>query len=210
MRIYDITLPISESMAIWPGDPPVRIRQPLRLEKGDVATVSQIELGSHTGTHVDAPAHFLQRGNTIDRLDLELLIGEALVVDAGDVDSLSASKLERLDIPLGVERLLLKTRNSDHWTHRDNAFFTDFVALTEDGAQWLVDRTMRLVGTDYLSVAPLEDPAPVHLTLQGSSVVLVEGLNLSQVPAGTYQLVCLPLKLVGCDGAPARAVLLSD
>jgi arylformamidase len=210
MKIFDITLPISESMAVWPGDPMVRIRQPLRLDKGDIATVSQIELGSHTGTHVDAPAHFLRHGTTIDRIDLEFLIGEALVVETGDVDALSALHFERLDIPLGVERLLLKTKNSDHWSHKDNAFFTDFVALTEDGARWLVDRTIRLVGIDYLSAAPLEDPAPVHLILQGAGVVLVEGLNLSRVPQGRYQLICLPMKLVGCDGAPARAVLLAD
>jgi arylformamidase len=210
MRIYDITLPISESMAIWPGDPPVRIRQPLRLERGDVATVSQIELGSHTGTHVDAPSHFLPGGSTIDRLGLEILIGKALVIDIRSVDSLGASDLERLHVPDHTERLLLKTKNSDHWTHGDNAFFTDFVALTEDGAHWLAGRGVKLVGIDYLSVASLEDPAPVHLILQGAGVVLVEGLNLSGVPEGTYQLICLPLKLTGCDGAPARAVLLAD
>jgi arylformamidase len=208
MTIYDISLPVSESLPVWPGDPPIRITHTAHLDKGDEATVSWLNFGAHTGTHVDAPAHFVTGGIGVDRLDLDLLVGPALVVHALEVDALSADLLESLEIPPGTERVLFRTRNSELWARHADQFDERFVAITEDGAHWLVARGARLVGVDYLSVAPFCDPAPTHQILLGADIIAVEGLDLGQVPPGWYQLVCLPVKLVGGDGAPARAILI--
>jgi arylformamidase len=210
MAIYDISLPISESLVVWPGDPPIRITQPAHLERGDVATISRLDMGAHTGTHVDAPAHFVAGGSGVDSLDLEVLVGPAWVVHALEADVLSAEVLERLVIPPGVERLLFRTRNSEQWARSAPEFSKDFVGITQDGARWLLDHGVRLVGIDYLSVAPFHDTVPTHQLLLQAGVILVEGLNLSEVAPGVYRLVCLPLKIRGADGAPARAILVSD
>lgn len=210
MTIYDISLPISESLVIWPGDPSIRITQPSHLERGDEATVSRLEMGAHTGTHIDAPAHFVQGGMGVDRLDLNLLVGRAVVVDALGVDALTAEVLEGLAIPPGTERVLFCTRNSQRWAHSEHEFWTDYVGITDEGARWLIARGVRLVGVDYLSVAPYDELVPPHRTLLGAGVVVVEGLDLRDVDPGVYQLVCLPLKLVGGDGAPARAILIES
>jgi arylformamidase len=206
--IYDISLPISESLVVWPGDPPVRITQPSHLDRGDNATLSRLQMGAHTGTHVDAPAHFIAGGSGVDRLDLDTLVGPALVVEALEPDVLTVAVLESLSIPLGTERVLFHTRNSKLWAQEQPDFDTTFVAITEAGAQWLIDRGVRLVGIDYLSVAPYSTTAPTHRAFLRAGVVLLEGLNLSDIVPGTYQLVCLPLKIVGADGAPARAILI--
>lgn len=210
MLIYDISLPISELLTVWPGDPPVHITQSSHLDRGDAATVSQLDISSHSGTHVDAPAHFIAGGSGVDALDLRVLVGMALVVHAPQVGTLTAEALEGLDIPPGTERLLFRTRNSEHWAQAGGAFDEDFVAISEDGARWLVERGIRLVGVDYLSVGPFSETVPTHHVLLGAGVVAVEGLNLSQVPPGWYQLVCLPLKIAGGDGAPARAILIDE
>jgi arylformamidase len=209
MTIYDISLPISESLPVWPGDPPIHITHSSHLNNGDEATVSRIELGAHTGTHVDAPSHFVAGGTGVDRLDLDLLVGPALMVHVVEASVLSADALESLEIPSGTERVLFRTRNSDLWVRHPDKFCEDFVAITEDGARWLVARGVRLVGVDYLSVAPFGDTVPTHQILLRAGMIAVEGLDLGQVAPGWYQLVCLPLKLVDGDGAPARAILLS-
>jgi len=208
MTIYDISLPISETLAVWPGDPPVRITYSSHLDLGDESTVSRLDFGAHTGTHVDAPAHFVAGGTGVDRLDLGLLAGPALVVHVLEADILTSDLLERLDIPPGTERLLFRTRNSDLWARHSDKFDEDFVAIAEDGARWLVARGIRLVGVDYLSVAPFRDSVPTHQILLRAGMIVVEGLDLSQVAPGRYQFICLPLKLAGRDGAPARAILL--
>jgi arylformamidase len=166
-------------------------------------------MSAHTGTHVDAPAHFVQGGTGVEALDLTVLVGPALVVEARGADALTADVLAELAIPLGADRVIFRTRNSDLWARGESEFVEDFVAITEDGARWLVERDIRLVGVDYLSVAPYGASVATHQMLLGAGVVLVEGLNLSQVPPGTYQFICLPLKIVGCDGAPARAILMA-
>ena len=210
MPIHDISLPISESLIVWPGDPPIRITQTSHLDRGDMATVTRLDMGAHTGTHVDAPAHFIQGGSGVDELDLNVLVGPALVVQALEADALSAEVLEGLSIPPGTERVLFRTRNSDRWARGEREFAEDFVAITEEGARWLVARSVRLVGVDYLSVAPFDDPVPTHRILLRAGVVAVEGLDLSGIVPGVYQLVCLPLKIVGRDGAPARAILIEE
>lgn len=178
------------------------------MDNGDPATVSRICLGVHAGTHVDAPAHFIRNGATVDELELNVLIGQALVVDAPEADMLSADVLQKKSIPSGVRRILFRTRNSDKWKHGEQKFDRDFVALTEDGAHWLAVRNFLLVGIDYLSVAPFDASAPIHRILLEKNIVILEGLDLSNITAGLYQLVCLPLRLVGCEGAPARVVLI--
>jgi arylformamidase len=208
MPIYDISLPVSESMVTWPGDPMVRISQRSHLDRGDVATVSRLDLGAHSGTHVDAPVHFIPGASGVDALDLDVLIGPALVVHALEHDALSAVALEGLAIPPGTERVLFRTRNSDRWARGERQFDESFVAVSEDGARWLVDRGIRLVGVDYLSISPFSDVVPTHRALLRAGVIPVEGLDLSQVIPGVYQLVCLPLKVLGGDGAPARVILM--
>jgi arylformamidase len=210
MPIHDISLPISESLPVWPGDPGVKITQTSHLDKGDAATVTRLDMGAHTGTHVDAPAHFIPGGLGVDALDLDVLVGPALVVHALEADDLSADVLERLAIPPGTMRALFRTRNSDLWERSEQVFRKDFVAITEDGARWLVEHGVQLVGVDYLSVGPFDEPGPTHQILLRAGVVAVEGLNLSSIAPGRYQLVCLPLKILGSDGAPARAILIEE
>lgn len=210
MPIYDISLPISESLVVWPGDPPIHVTQPSRLDRGDVATVSRLDMGAHAGTHVDAPAHFVRGGIGVDGLDLDLLVGSALIVHAPEVDALSAEVLEGLAIPPGTKRLLFRTRNSEWWGRGGERFREDYVGITEDGARWLIDWGVRLVGVDYLSVAPYDELIPPHQTLLGASLIVVEGLDLRGIAPGQYRFVCLPLKVVGGDGAPARAILIEE
>ncbi len=211
MPIYDVSLPISESLIVWPGDPAVRLRRTSDVAKGDLATVTQLELGAHTGTHVDAPAHFVPGGAGVDSLDLSLLVGEARVVYVPEARAITAEVLEALEIPRGTRRVLFRTRNSDRWTRSEQyEFDEDFVAVTADGARWLVAHGVKLVGVDYLSVAPFDDPVPTHETLLRAGAVAVEGLDLSQIAPGVYRFVCLPLRIVDGDGSPARAILIDE
>jgi arylformamidase len=210
MTIYDLSLPISESFTVWPGDSPVRMVHTSHLDRGDSWTITSLEMGTHTGTHVDAPAHFLLGAEGVDALDLDVLVGPAQVVHAPEASAISAQVLEEREIPTGTQRLLLRTRNSDRWARGDHGFFKNFVAITEDGARWLVEHDIRLVGIDSLSVGPYADPVPTHQILLGAGVIAVEGLNLSGITPGRYQFICLPLRLVDRDGAPARAILISE
>lgn len=207
--IYDISLTIGPDLPVWPGDPPVQLSQPSHLDRGDEYTLTRLDISAHTGTHLDAPAHFIPRGATVEALDLAVLIGPCRVVEMTAAGHVTAAALEALAIPPGTVRLLLKTANSRLWAESGAAFRPDFVAVAADGAQWLVDHGVKLVGVDYLSVAPFDDSVATHRLLLGAGVIVVEGLNLSAVAPGEYQLICLPLKIAGSDGAPARAVLLA-
>jgi arylformamidase len=207
MSIYDISLPISESLVTWPGQAPVSLSQISHLERGDTATVSHLQISVHGGTHVDAPAHFIRGGAGVETLDLDILTGPALVVHVPEVNALTGDIVSGLPIPPGVQRVLFRTRNSEYWVRAEREFKTDFVAVTDDAAHWLIEHGVRLVGVDYLSVAPFDALVATHQTLLGDGVVVVEGLNLSQIAPGIYEFVCLPLKIVGSDGAPARAIL---
>lgn len=202
----DVSLPVRDGMIVYDGDPEVRIERVTDIARGDLANVSRIELGSHTGTHVDAPRHFIDGAAGADELPPGALVGPALVADAralpGDID---AAALATLELPARTERVLLRTRNGDLWDRA--AFSHDFVGLAEDAARDLVAMGVRLVGIDYLSIAPSTDPAPTHRVLLEAGVVVVEGLDLRAAPPGPYELICLPLRLEGADGAPARALL---
>lgn len=205
---YDISLPISESIVVWPGDKSVTITQPKHLERGDDGTVSHLSLGAHVGTHVDAPAHFIKNGSLVNDIDLNILIGPAMVVEALDTDVLSAGVIKNLSISDGIERVLFRTRNSEQWETNYHEFNKDYVGITEDGALWLVSKGIRLVGMDYLSVATFDEVTTTHRSLLQAGIVLVEGLNLSRIAAGIYDFICLPLKIEGAEGAPARAILM--
>jgi arylformamidase len=211
-RIFDVSLPIDERLLVWPGDPPIEIEPASRISKGDAANVSQLHLGSHTGTHIDPPFHFIDGAPTIEALPIDALVGEAFVADLTSASSrIGAADLDSLGIDQNVSRLLLKTKNSERWAMMPMEFPNDFTSLGTDGAEWIVERGIRLVGIDFLGIeARGAEGHPTHKTLLQQGVVIVEGLDLSQVDPGTYQLVCLPLRIVGGDGAPARAILIRD
>lgn len=206
--IYDITVTISPESPVYPGDPQIEVTPVSRISAGAGANVSVLRLGTHTGTHVDPPFHFIEGGLTIDRVPLEILVGECHVVPVPDVPAITTAELQVAKIPEGTERVLLKTRNSDLW--RKPGFQTDYTYLEPDAADWLVGRGVKLVGTDYLSIERLKSGShPTHTRLLGSGVVIVEGLDLADVPGGIYTLVCLPLKILDGDGGPARAILIA-
>jgi arylformamidase len=178
------------------------------MHYGESYTLSQLTSTVHVGSHLDAPLHFVRDGYGADQIDLDKLIGPCFVVDLPDVDSIDAQALEQANIPAHVTRLLCRTRNSEYWRRGDKTFHTEFVAIDPSGAEWIVQHGVHLVGVDYLSVGAYEGGIPTHEILLSNGVVPVEGLDLSRVEAGEYQLICLPLKLKDCDGAPARAVLI--
>jgi len=208
MPIYDVTVSIRSQMPIYEGDPPVKIEAASSLAKGDSANVSFLQLGAHTGTHVDAPAHFIEGANKIDSLSLDVLIGPARVIRVPDNraeiddDFLSTCNLN------GAERIVFHTRNSAFW--EQDEFRKDFTHLLPEAAELLVNRGVKAVGTDYLSIEKFHSGHHrTHIALLSRGVVIVEGLNLSQVPEGDYEMICLPLKIAegAGDGAPARVVL---
>jgi len=193
-------------MVVWSGDPPVRVEPRLRIARGDQANVSELCLGSHTGTHVDPPYHFDDHGAKVDELPLECLLGPAWVYDLGSGTRICAADLQQA-VPPGTLRLLLKTSNSTLWHSRVQEFRQDFITMELEAARWIVDQGMRLVGVDYLSVeAPGSPGHPVHHAFLEAGIVIVEGLDLSPLHSGWYNFYCLPLRVAGGDGAPARAV----
>jgi arylformamidase len=206
MPIYDLSLPISSSMVTWPGDPPARVEPRLRIAQGDPVNVSELCFGSHTGTHVDPPYHFDDHGLRLDQLPLDLMIGRAFVLSHEGKCDVDVADL-RSSVPEGTLRLLIKTSNSQFWHRQVRAFAHDFVALTVDAAHWIVEQGIRLLGVDYLSVERPDSAGNlVHHALLGAGVVIAEGLDLSSLQTGWYNFYCLPLKVAGGDGAPARAV----
>jgi len=207
MHTYDISLPISPELPVWPGDPPFARRYISEIAAGGNTNTSFIEMGAHMGTHVDAPDHFLGNGRTIEALPLNILCGRAYVLHVPEADVISASILREAEIPPRTRRILFKTKNSNFWANGQFSFQTHFVALSLDAAEYLVERSVKLVGIDYLSIAPYKNSRPTHQTLLKAGIVILEGLDLSSVTQGRYSLYCLPLKLAGSDGAPARAML---
>jgi arylformamidase len=207
MPIYDITVPIRPGMPIYEGDPAVEIEAWSAFAKGDTSNVSFLRFGAHTGTHVDAPAHFIDGAARIDSLPMEVLIGPARVVRVpDDVTEIDENFLSECQLNQ-VERVLFHTRNSGFW---NEGFRKDFTHVLPEAAALLVSRGIKLVGTDYLSIEKFHSGHHrTHLTLLSKGVVIVEGLNLTGVPDGDYELICLPMKIAdgAGDGAPARVVL---
>jgi len=201
----DVSVPIYAGMVHWPGDPPVEISQPMHLDRGDVCTVSRLALGMHTGTHVDAPNHFLRGAKSVDSLSLGAMMGPARVIEILETATIGEAELSGRGIERR-DRILLKTSNSTRCWNTDQ-FVPDFAHLTLDGAAHLVDVGVRTVGIDYLSIGRGDEGPAVHRALLGAEILIVEGLNFSGVEPGDYDFVCLPLKIRGGDGAPARALL---
>jgi len=206
--IHDISVPLHNGMPVWPDSNGIKIIRTSKIECGDQCNVSRLDCDIHIGTHIDAPYHFLANGATIDELQLENLIGPALVVHFPDSKVITTDDLEILDLPDGISRILFRTRNSDFWKKGINEFEHDYVALTSGAASWLVDKGFCLVGIDYLSIQRYGDSPLTHKILLESNVIILEGLDLSGIEPRTYQLICLPLNLKGVEGAPARAVLI--
>lgn len=207
MRIYDVTLTISPTLPVWPGDPPVALERVQKMEAGDSCNVTRLNISAHTGTHVDAPFHFLPDGETVEHLSLKTLTGRAYVIDLPEVPLITAEILENAEIPPRTRRVLFKTRNSALWARPHTSFDPGYVALSPDACEHLIQRGVKLVGVDYLSVAPYTDLATTHQILLEAGIIIVEGLNLSKIAQGRYTFHCLPLKIAGSDGAPARAML---
>ena len=210
MPIYDVTVPIFNELPTWPGDPGVELGDWRRLANGDAANVSTLNLGAHTGTHVDAPSHFIEGAGKVEDLDLAVLIGEAEVVAVPEDCRAIDEAFVVAHCSLGAKRIIFKTRNSAFWSESKLQFHEDFTYLDLKAAETLVQRGVKLVGIDYLSIEKFDSGKhETHVALLSQGVVILEGLNLGEVPAGRYELICLPLRLrsnLG-DGAPARAVL---
>lgn len=206
----DISLPISPELMTWPGQPHPEIRPVQRMAEGDGADVSEVRIGTHAGTHIDPPRHMIEGGAGIDETPLEVLIGPCWVADAtGRGGALGADDLDSLQVPAGADRLLLRTDNSDLWRMDAVGFPDDYVCLAPDGARWVVERGIRLIGTDFLGIEQRGTAGhPAHVELLSNGVTIVEGLDLGHVEPGAYLLAVLPLRLVDGDGGPARAVLM--
>lgn len=207
-KLIDISLTISKDLCVWPGDPPVHLERALKMEEGDSVNVTNLRFGAHTGTHLDAPYHFLMDGGTVDQIDLDTLIGRVFVMEIPPEVNLITVQILKAFLPSPApERILFKTRNSTRWQEDASVFDTDYVALDAGAAGYLVNSHVRLVGIDYLSIAPYDNVIETHQVLLSANLVILEGLNLHEVKAGEYLLLCLPLKIKDSDGAPMRAVL---
>lgn len=208
MKFHDITIGISESMPIYEGDPTVSIRAAHSIANGDAANVSQIAFGVHSGTHVDAPNHFIEGGRRVHQLDLEKLVGGCRVIGVqGDITAIEPEHVGNIE---GVTRVLFKSRNSEFWSEPERGFRKDFTYITPSTAGMLAEKGVVLVGIDYLSIEASDAPGhPVHVTLLENEIVILEGVDLRKVEPGDYELICLPLKYDGGkgDGAPARTFL---
>jgi arylformamidase len=202
----DVSVPLRPGVATFPGDPTYNIELAVAIASGAICNISRLDMGAHTGTHLDAPSHFIDGAAGTETIPLDVCIGPAWVVDATSLHArISAADLGGLDIPAGETRLLFKTPNSELWN--EPGFSDKFIGLGEDGARLLVERGIRLVGADYLSIAPFGDPVATHQALLGAGLVILEGLDLREVSPGPVDLLCLPLRLVGSDGVPARALV---
>jgi arylformamidase len=205
VQLYDATLAIHEKMAVFPGDPPFKKEPVFQIQTGDDFNLTRITMGTHLGTHVDPPAHFIENGATVDQLSLETLVGPCVVADLRGCSQIDRRALEKASIA-DYKRVLMKTDNGPLLL--ESSFHKDYVQLTEDGARYLVERKVCLVGIDYLSIEHHENPgSPVHHLLLEAGVLVAEGVHLLEIPPGEYEIFCLPLKIKSADGAPARILL---
>jgi len=205
MKLIDLSVPLDQRLPSYPGNAPLDLEPVKRLARGDSSNVSTLRMSAHAGTHVDAPRHFFDDAGGIEALPLDVLCGRARVVEVAATEAITADDLRRVNLSDEV-RVLIKTSNSQLWG--DPAFHKEYIGVGESAAQYLVERGIKLVGVDYLSVEPFKTPgAPTHHILLGAGTIVVEGLNLRDVEPGVYEMYCLPLPVVGADGAPARVVL---
>jgi arylformamidase len=205
MKLIDVSVPLDAALPTYPNNTPFSLEPVKRIARGESSNVSTLHMSAHTGTHVDAPRHFFDDRPGTEALPLELLIGRTRVVEVATRSGISAADLGAVDLSEDI-RLLIKTHNSRLWGSPE--FQTDYVGVTESGARHLVEHGIKVVGVDYLSVEQFRAPgAPAHRVLLGAGTIVIEGLNLADVDPGIYEMICLPLRIVGADGAPARVVL---
>lgn len=205
MKLIDVTVPLDATLPTYPNNTPFSLEPIKRLARGDSSNVSTLHMSAHSGTHVDAPRHFFDSGSGTEALPLDILLGRARVIEVTSRTGIAAEDLANEDFSEDL-RILIKTRNSQLWGSAE--FHDDYVGVTESGARHLVTHGIKLVGVDYLSVEQFRTAgAPAHHVLLGAGTIVIEGLNLRDVDPGVYDLYCLPLRIVGSDGAPARVVL---
>jgi arylformamidase len=206
-RVHDVSLAIGPGLPTWPTSTGFGFRRAMALASGDAANVTVLDMDVHTGTHIESALHFLPDGQPLDGVPLDRFVGPAVVVEVHGA-SVTAESLEALGVPAGTQRLLIKTANSARWVAGWGPFDPAYVALTRDAATWVVDREIELVGIDHLSIQRYEDDGETHRILMRAGVVILEGLNLGLVEPGEYTLVAAPLRLVGTEAAPVRAILM--
>ena len=204
-KLLDVSVPLASGMPSYPGNPEFELQPIKRIADGGSSNVSRLVMGTHSGTHVDAPKHFIDGGVGVDALPLDLLIGRARVIEIGHRGGIGAEDLASAGLREDI-RVLLKTPNSRLWS--TTTFHEDYAHVTEEGARYLVEQGVKVIGVDYLSVEQFKKPgAPAHHALLSNGVIIIEGLNLAEAEAGMYEMYCLPLPVAGGDGAPARVVL---
>lgn len=207
-RFIDISVSLRPDLPVWPDDPAVKLEPMSRIAHGDLVNVTGIGIGTHTGTHIDAPWHFIDDGKTLESITPDRLVGPCFVADlTSTADHLSAADFENAGIPENTTRLLVKTKNSDLWRASPSQFSESYAGIAPDGARWLVDNRIDLIGIDYLSVEPFTADGETHRIILGAGLIILETIDLGLVDPGHYTLYCLPLRIDGVDGAPARAVL---
>lgn len=214
MKIYDISVPITPAIPVWPGDPPVDIQQVADITAGESANISRINMGVHCGTHIDAPRHFINGAKTVGEIPLDKLIGKVYVMEIDHKEEVISDIVLRQhpkhDMLEKASKVIFRTRNSVLWHESPTTFRKDYVGINTAGAVYLSQLHLDLIGIDYLSVAPYDDTLQPHQILLAGETVLLEGLNLSGVSSGEYDLFCLPLNLPQCEGSPARVVLVDQ
>ncbi|MGO9139412.1 MAG: cyclase family protein [Syntrophales bacterium] len=203
----DLSLTLKSNMVHWPTDPSFSIERVRDMDKGDTVNLSKITMGAHSGTHVDAPVHFIKGAKGVDRLLFDSLIGPARIVGIADADTIKEKELAGLGIKKG-ERILLRTRNSLNKLLHKNTFTEDFVYIEKDAAEFLATCGIKTLGVDYLSVGGYKKNGPdVHRLLLGAGILVIEGLDLNEALPGNYDMICLPMKILDSDGAPARMIV---
>jgi arylformamidase len=206
-KLIDISVPLGKDLPLWPGSSGLRLTRLATIGKGGAHNETHLEINAHVGTHVDAPLHFVKGGATIGEAPLAVLVGEAMVTHLPKAKKITEEDLEKLLVPKGTKRILFKTANSALWK-KGNKFNKEYVGLTTGAARWLAKRGVKLVGIDYLSIATMSEAKEVHQVLLGAGMHIIESLDLSRAKAGKAELVCLPLRLIGAEAAPARAFLI--
>lgn len=208
INIFDVSVEIKEGMVLWEGDAGIKARQVMALAKGDPYNLTRLNMSVHQGTHIDAPLHFLEKASSVDQYPLSAMIGPVQVVQINDeIHEIGKDLLKNCGIHAHTKRILFKTRNSEWWRKGDNTFHKDYCGINSEGALYLARLRIQLVGIDYLSISPISDLEEPHRILMRKNIVILETINLSEVGPGEYNLYCLPLKLVGTEGSPARVIL---
>jgi arylformamidase len=207
-KIIDISVGLEKGMPVWPDSHGIDFKQSSSLSRGDLANVVSISMDVHTGTHIENSLHFIKDGDSVDKINFDLLIGKTSVVCLPDVKVITALDLEKLDLSKNTKRLLFKTSNSNFWKQKERKFQKDYVGFDTSAASWIIKSNIKLIGIDYLSVAKFDEAVKVHQILLKNKIIILETLDLSNVGPGVYQLICLPLKFLRTEAAPVRAVLI--